>query len=346
MRPVTLVQALRGASLASALGCCVALVACLGASDQDSAAEDSAAEDSAAEDSDETPQDLDEDGYAADTDCDDGDRDVHPGADEGCADGLDNDCDGAMDCADTACAMKAACDEVCTDGLDNDQDALIDCEDGDCATFAACAEDCSDGVDGDGDSLVDCLDDDCWASCGVTITSQLYGGRLSYTHTVWRYSDVTWGSSYTGTTLVGEARSLSGSIELSGPDGVTQCRWAAPRAEFWLRRQTERSLYNETGSASDSIWPIITSSGAHVADSVTLAPGCPLPSDAVLPARILGASAPTSVGGLQQLTFTGGVWYSGEATVIFSGHHGGKTTTHEYVMEIPSLNPVTARWSP
>ncbi len=36
-------------------------------------------------------------GYVADaTDCDDTDADTHPGADEGCADGVDNDCDGAF----------------------------------------------------------------------------------------------------------------------------------------------------------------------------------------------------------------------------------------------------------
>ncbi len=38
-----------------------------------------------------TPVDLDSDGYASDVDCDDGDPDVHPGADEIC-DGIDNDC--------------------------------------------------------------------------------------------------------------------------------------------------------------------------------------------------------------------------------------------------------------
>ena len=312
----------------------------------DSAADDSAADDSAADDSDAGPVDADNDGFFGDLDCDDSNADAHPGAYERCDDGVENDCDGAMDCADSSCASASVCLEDCADGLDNDLDALIDCEDGDCATASACVEDCTDGVDGDGDSFVDCLDDDCWASCGVKVTNKLHGGALTYTHTLWNYSDITWGSSFTGTTIVGEARSLSGSIELSGPDGVIQCPWSVPRAEFLLERQTERSLYNETSSTSNAYWPIITSTAYHVADSVILGAGCPLPGDAVLPARIIGASMPSSVGGLEQLYSSGGPWYSGEATVLFSGHYYYKTTTHRYRMEIPVLNPTTAHWSP
>ncbi len=84
-----------------------------------------------------------------------------------CADGQDNDCDGAIDCADTDCAGDPAChcpDGVCdptlgenpctcpadcggplasetgfcTDGQDNDCDGAIDCADTDCAGDPAC----------------------------------------------------------------------------------------------------------------------------------------------------------------------------------------------------------------
>ena len=349
----------------SSLLCWCALSACVGPTKQESAppedstadedstsedspGDDSEGDDSEGDDSEEEPEpvDADGDGRAADVDCDDSDPDVFPGAYERCDDGIENDCDGAMDCADTACAAETDCVEDCADGLDNDRDALIDCEDGDCATEAACAEDCGDGVDGDGDSFVDCLDDDCWASCEVKVTRQLHGGSLSYSHERWLYSDVTWGDSTSGTTLTGEARSLSGSIEVSGPDGVIQCRWAVPRAEFWFQKKTERSFYNETSSLSHSVWPIITSDGAHVADSVTLAPGCPLPGDAVLPSRLIGASLPTSVGGLEQIYFSSGTWYSGSASVIFSSTRHSKTHIQRFVMEIETLNPVTAHFSP
>ncbi len=44
-----------------------------------------------------TGHDWDVDGSTAETDCDDSDPTVHPGADELCGDGLDNDCDGVVD---------------------------------------------------------------------------------------------------------------------------------------------------------------------------------------------------------------------------------------------------------
>jgi len=62
-----------------------------------------------------------------------------PGA--ACADGIDNDCDGAADCgdcdceADTACATCVAAEVpgmTCLDGNDNDCDGATDCADSDC----------------------------------------------------------------------------------------------------------------------------------------------------------------------------------------------------------------------
>jgi hypothetical protein len=68
-------------------------------------------------------------------------------APEICFDGQDNDCDGLIDCADTAdCATDPACCTVtedpaeltCDDGFDNDCDGFIDGNDSDCQT--ACSE--------------------------------------------------------------------------------------------------------------------------------------------------------------------------------------------------------------
>ncbi len=70
-----------------------------------------------------------------------------------CDDGLDNDCDGAIDCADSDCASDPACgggctpteptEMTCNDGLDNDCDGFVDCADSDCAADPACAPACS-----------------------------------------------------------------------------------------------------------------------------------------------------------------------------------------------------------
>jgi hypothetical protein len=70
-----------------------------------------------------------------------------------CTDGLDNDCDGAIDCADSDCASDPACgggctpteptEMTCNDGLDNDCDGFVDCADSDCAADPACAPACS-----------------------------------------------------------------------------------------------------------------------------------------------------------------------------------------------------------
>ncbi|MED5370287.1 MAG: hypothetical protein VX899_04660 [Myxococcota bacterium] len=80
---------------------------------------------------------------------------------EDCGDGVDNDQDGQIDCADTSCRQDPVCQEDCSDGVDNDLDGLTDCEDGDCQLD--CIETaCEDGLDNDANGLADCQDPDCW----------------------------------------------------------------------------------------------------------------------------------------------------------------------------------------
>jgi hypothetical protein len=120
---------------------------------------------------------------------------------ENCSDGLDNDNDGSIDCADSQCnnlACGAGCkcvgtvptETTCADGLDNDKDGLSDCADAECgdrlckaspSTFAcalsvcscrgelapAAETACTDGIDNDCNGKADCADISCAnVSCG------------------------------------------------------------------------------------------------------------------------------------------------------------------------------------
>jgi hypothetical protein len=64
-----------------------------------------------------------------------------------CDDGIDNDCDGYIDCDDVDCDGNPACDDCvptsdkelnCKDGIDDDCDGYIDCDDVDCAGVQGC----------------------------------------------------------------------------------------------------------------------------------------------------------------------------------------------------------------
>ncbi len=92
---------------------------------------------------------------------------------ENCTNGIDDDGDGLIDCADPDCANEAVCiapdkEYWCNDGIDNDGDGLTDCADPDCADDPHCEglveRACADGVDNDGDGLIDCDDPDCFDS--------------------------------------------------------------------------------------------------------------------------------------------------------------------------------------
>jgi hypothetical protein len=141
--------------------------------------------------------DNDRDGAAdcADTDC--AANPACAGIETNCTDTVDNDADGAADCADTDCLRNPACipqPENCTDTRDNDLDGAVDCADTDCATNAACVvfEICDDGIDNDGDGAIDCDDPECVAAPGCVTAGQTCDDPNVAT-TYGRYSGLTAG---------------------------------------------------------------------------------------------------------------------------------------------------------
>jgi len=91
-------------------------------------------------------------------DCNDDDRDISPGAEEDCYDGIDNDCDKFIDDSDHDC-LPSTETGYCSDGVDNDEDGYTDCDDVDCSTDDHC--NCFDGIDNDLDGWIDNNDPDC-----------------------------------------------------------------------------------------------------------------------------------------------------------------------------------------
>ena len=95
--------------------------------------------------------DFDGDGYPDAEDCDSEDPDINPSADEICDDGIDNDCDGAVDDADPACSDPDG------DGYTDE----ADCTEGDPTIYDGADEDCLDDIDHDCDGLAGAEDPDC-----------------------------------------------------------------------------------------------------------------------------------------------------------------------------------------
>ncbi len=78
---------------------------------------------------------------------------------ENCTNGVDDNCDGLVDCQDPECAGAPNCGppgrEICNNGIDDDHNGLTDCQDPACANFPGCQPHMCDP------NHVDCTDPAC-----------------------------------------------------------------------------------------------------------------------------------------------------------------------------------------
>ncbi len=109
-----------------------------------------------------------------------------------CGDGIDNDGDVYVDCADSDCTTVGPCLNCngglapepefapgrCTDGQDNDCDGTVDCLDEDCSASDVYVTECCNGLDETGNNVIDDF------NCRCANSSECDNGHLCYDHTV------------------------------------------------------------------------------------------------------------------------------------------------------------------
>ncbi len=127
--------------------------------------------------------DFDGDGNVDSTDCAPSDPSIFLGATELCSDGIDNDCDGWIDCADGDCLLLAECNSG------NDDDSTV-------------GDDDDSTVGDDDDSTGDDDDDSAQVSCAVLSFEPMTVNTTEHLEAVWGSSPVdVYASGANGTVL-------------------------------------------------------------------------------------------------------------------------------------------------
>ena len=154
---------------------------------------------------------------------------VYPSSERDCADGADEDGDGAADCDDSDCDLSCP-EDACADGLDDDADGLTDCDDTDCAADASCLveSDCNDGLDDDGDGYTDCDDPSC-ATDAYCLANACYDDALGDAY----------GDAFATVALDGD--DVTAACGYGGADGLVS--WTAPGTGTWTISATPDTSY-------------------------------------------------------------------------------------------------------
>ncbi|MCB9742372.1 MAG: putative metal-binding motif-containing protein [Alphaproteobacteria bacterium] len=240
----------------------------------------------------------------------------------------------AGDCDDTDATVNSSATEICDDGLDNDCDGLLDCEDGRCVSDPVCLETtCDDGLDDDGDGFVDCFDDDCWGNgCDVDTLATVQSiarasGRQAEGHFAYNYYTFNQGNSsrYEGhhlnTTM--QANSVTGTVVWATPSSSVVCDWSANRATLVASFYATHVLRQRRSS-------VLTSYSRTYADfdarrqGFALSSACPftVTKETFLPERLVLRSSGAQLS-------SGGAWYQGTPS-FFGGYYAQSSYTFQY----------------
>ena len=254
------------------------------------------------------------------------------------------------DCADEDPERSPLASEGCADGLDNDCDAFLDCEDSDCEGSGACEElDCADGLDGDDDGWMDCADEDCWGTgdCAITASARVLGGSLKAVEE--ERCDRGWGVTFAGSDACDReygynaacadddaayANDVFGTVRLDWGSGAQTCTWSVRRAS--LRHVVKRKIVTDWAFDGTSCQPVGTltftsSYGSSERSGFDVSEGCPARSSWFLPRDLQELRA------WRWGTVGGGVWYTGSATLAGSDTYGDEGSRNSW--QVDSLAP-------